>query len=249
MNFEENRLQTFTNWPQDTPVSPERIARAGFFSINQDLAVECFSCRARISEWNYGDQVMTRHRQLNPQCRFVIDPSTFGSGNVPKITQIVQSHSPDLRDEAMRLETFVNWPVPEIVSPEDLARAGFYFVHQADKTKCAFCNGVVGSWEIGDNPDLEHKRHFPDCSFVRNTINPRLQPATASSEQSESSKNPTNAFPSNLNLVSDENLQDLGIYTHSAPKRPQFATYESRISTYSLWSTDLIQTPEVIIKI
>lgn len=244
MNIEENRLQTFTDWPPDTAVPPARIARAGFFSLNQDLAVECFSCGLRMSEWNYGDQVMARHRHLNPQCPFVLDPST--SGNVPKTAQSADNHQPNLKNESVRLQTFVNWPVPEIVTPESLARAGFYFVHQSDKTKCAFCNGVVGSWEIGDNPDREHKRHFPECPFVRSTINPRLQPSNANVEQSDSTKSPANAFPSNLNLVSNENLQELGIYSHSAPKRPQFATYESRLSTYSLWPVDLIQTPEVL---
>lgn len=78
MNVEENRLQTFNEWPSDTAVSPSRIAKAGFFAINQDLTVQCFSCGVRISEWDYGDQVMAKHRRLNPQCPFVLDPSTSG---------------------------------------------------------------------------------------------------------------------------------------------------------------------------
>lgn len=79
MNVEENRLRTFSDWPSDTVVSPVRIAKAGFFAINEEQTVQCFACGVRISEWEYGDQVMAKHRQLSPQCPFVIDPSTSGN--------------------------------------------------------------------------------------------------------------------------------------------------------------------------
>lgn len=78
MNVEENRLRTFSEWPSDTEVSPARIAKAGFFAVNEDRTVQCFACGVRISEWNYGDQVMAKHRRLSPQCPFVLDPSTSG---------------------------------------------------------------------------------------------------------------------------------------------------------------------------
>lgn len=34
--------------------------------------------------------------------------------------------------------------------------------------KCAFCSGVVGFWEVGDDPEKEHRRHFPSCPFLYN---------------------------------------------------------------------------------
>lgn len=39
------------------------------------------------------------------------------------------------RSEASRLETFTNWPVPEIVTPEQLAKAGFYYQGTGDKVR------------------------------------------------------------------------------------------------------------------
>lgn len=158
--------------------------------------------------------------------------------------RVLESRS-SLTDEAVRLQTFVNWPVPEIVSPESLARAGFYFLKQSDKTKCAFCDGVVGSWEMGDDPDREHKRHFPNCSFVQLVINTRLQTtgADVAAIPSNSQKNPT---VGNLHLVSQPNFQELGIQAHTAPKRPRFATLESRLNSFTSWPTELIQTPEIL---
>lgn len=83
MNFETNRLNTFTNWPSSAPVDPIRIAKAGFFYTGQGTEVQCFSCGGKISQWNYGDQVMWRHRTMDPNCAFVVNPQL--SGNVPLV--------------------------------------------------------------------------------------------------------------------------------------------------------------------
>ncbi|KAG5900534.1 hypothetical protein JTB14_022841 [Gonioctena quinquepunctata] len=244
MNLEENRLQTFNNWPSDAAVNPQRIAKAGFFSTNQGLEVECFACHLKISEWDYGDRVMARHIALSPDCPFVSNPST--SGNVPIISTHVPSTSVNLyRDSlAMRLASFENWPVSNIVSPERLARAGFYYLKEADNTKCAVCKGVVRAWEPGDDPDAEHQRHFPNCPFVISVINPRLQ-VTNNGDGANNSIG-KDSFP-NVTLVGEEqNLDELGVQAHKGPKRLNFATVESRLHSFINWSADLIQTPEVL---
>ncbi|KAJ8971113.1 hypothetical protein NQ317_018671 [Molorchus minor] len=120
MNVEENRLQTFNEWPSDAVVNPQRIAKAGFFSTGQGLEVECFSCHVRLSEWNYGDQVMNRHIALSPTCPFVINPST--SGNFPILSPpnvpSSSTRNPYVEEE-VRLASFANWPAASIVTPKD----------------------------------------------------------------------------------------------------------------------------------
>lgn len=335
MNVEENRLQTFNDWPSDAVVSPSRIAKAGFFYTKNNLTVECFSCRICISDWNYGDQVMARHRQLSPHCAFVLNPTT--SDNVPIISPtnndvIVQE---DMTNEQTRLSTFSNWPFTNIVKPETLAKAGFYYLKQRDLTKCAYCHGIVGAWQKedipdvehqryfptcsyvlsdilprilenhpngdgdnetntdilkleqvrlstftnwpksnivtpqklvkagfyytgkndttkcvycageavnwtqGDDPDLEHKRLFPNCPYVRNTIIPRLLAADATSALN------TDTFH-NFNIVSSDNLNELGIQTFESPKKPNLCSLESRLRTFTQWPEDLIQTPDIL---
>ncbi|CAH1183237.1 unnamed protein product [Phaedon cochleariae] len=244
MNVEGNRLQTFNDWPNDTAVTPQRIAKAGFFFTGQDLEVECFACHARISEWNYGDQVMTRHRALNPECPFVINPAS--SGNVPITPSAAPSTSlnPYRESAAMRLASFENWPVSNIVSPERLARAGFYYFGDGDNTKCAFCKGVVRAWEPGDDPDTEHQRHFPQCPYVIEVINPRLRISGYEAPNSSSIEKVT--FQ-NVNLLAEEqNLDELGVQAHKGPKRTNFATVEARLQSFVGWSSDLIQTPDIL---
>lgn len=250
MNVEENRLQTFSDWPRDAEVTPERIAKAGFFSTRNGLEVECFSCHAKISNWNYGDQVMEKHRTLSPNCSFVLNPLT--TENVPLISPTSTastSYHQYQESLALRLASFENWPATNIVSPESLARAGFFYLKIADNTKCAFCKGVVRAWVLGDDPDIEHQRHFPNCSFVINIINPRISSRNPNAESDNSNISRTidqKIFP-NINIISNEQtLDELGVQAHKGPKRSSYATVESRLRSYVGWSSDLIQTPEFL---
>ncbi|XP_050515625.1 death-associated inhibitor of apoptosis 2 [Diabrotica virgifera virgifera] len=247
MHQEINRLQTFSEWPSDAQVSPQRIAKAGFFATKQGLEVECFACHAKISEWNYGDQVMTRHIALNRDCPFVLNPST--SGNVPITSSRVPSTSINMyRSSETRLASFENWPAADIVTPDSLVQAGFYYLKEGDNTQCAFCKGVVRAWEVGDDPDTEHQRHFPNCPFVMAVINPRLQARRGSNDRNNPENNQIvkDSFP-NINVVgTEQNLGELGVQAHRGPKKSNFATVEARLRSYVGWSSDLIQTPEVL---
>ncbi|XP_072259072.1 baculoviral IAP repeat-containing protein 2 [Pyxicephalus adspersus] len=76
--------------------------------------------------------------------------------------------------EEARLRTFTNWPVT-FLSPSDLAKAGFYYVGPGDKVACFACDGKLNNWEPNDNALAEHRRHFPDCSFVSASAKPSLR--------------------------------------------------------------------------
>ncbi|XP_046435566.1 baculoviral IAP repeat-containing protein 7-like isoform X2 [Neodiprion fabricii] len=266
MNVEENRLRTFSDWPSNAAVDCNRIARAGFYYTGRSLEVQCFLCGGKITEWNYGDQVMARHRQLDPNCPFVLNPSS--TCNVPLVSSpnplssssssssssvsrqqpnnrnpipavsaaVRRSQEPraEYRTEAQRLRSFVNWPVPMIVSPESLAKAGFYYLQEADMVECAFCRGIIMKWESGDEPDREHRIHFPTCDFYLHRENNEL-----STE---------NVELGNVKLTSgtESDLTELGIQAHTAPRQPKHATYEGRLRTYQGWPESLRQTPEML---
>ncbi|GLV43984.1 Death-associated inhibitor of apoptosis 2 [Carabus blaptoides fortunei] len=255
MNNEESRLRTFSAWPSDAAVDPVRIAKAGFYYTGQGLEVQCFCCGGKITEWNYGDQVMAKHRRLDPSCPFVINPST--TGNVPKLTtnstvnllpptstlaqpstttaspsETVDSDRELYRTVSSRLNTFVDWPVPNIVSPEVLAKAGFYSLHLADKVSCAYCNAILLCWKEGDDPRSEHTRLFPQCPFVQSNF--------SLNEIDSASVN------SNTKLVNVNNLSELGIQAHKGPRLPAYATLEARLRSFTGWSVDLIQTPDML---
>jgi len=87
---------------------------------------------------------------------------------------IIDRTQPDferLMAESARLATFHDWPerAATIVEPRELARSGMFYTGQADRVQCAFCRGFLRNWVQGDRPADEHRRHFPECCFVKNT--------------------------------------------------------------------------------
>jgi len=87
---------------------------------------------------------------------------------------IIDRTRPDfqrLKVESARLATFYDWPerVASIVDPRELAKAGMFYTGQTDRVQCAFCRSFLRNWVEGDVPADEHRRLFPDCSFVNNT--------------------------------------------------------------------------------
>lgn len=332
MNLEATRLQTFNNWPTDAAVSASRIAKAGFYFTGENLTVECFSCHVQISDWNYGDQVMTRHKLLSPQCAFVLNPAT--SENVPILSTPTSPESPsrneDLTNLQVRLDTFETWQFSDVVSPQVLAESGFYYLKQRDLTKCVFCQGIVGAWQAEDIPDVEHHKHFPRCTFVQTKIIPRIIKKNNNKRYGEPGSDalkveqfrqitfenwpkseivepqdlvragfyytgesditkcafcsgeamnwtegddpdyehkrlfPNCSFVQNiitprltstdstlncerfnyLHLVSSNNLKELGVEKFESPKKTELCSVESRLKTFTHWPEDLIQRPE-----
>lgn len=84
MRSEAERLSTFQSWPHNDKVEAGKIAKAGFFHTGNDSEVKCLWCGTVLNQWEYGDQVMARHRSANPDCPFIRNISD----NVPLISSI-----------------------------------------------------------------------------------------------------------------------------------------------------------------
>ncbi|KAG7217265.1 hypothetical protein INR49_027809 [Caranx melampygus] len=75
-------------------------------------------------------------------------------------------HNPSMRREQDRLDSFHAWAL-SIITPAELAKAGFYYLGQGDRVACFSCGGQLSNWEPGDRAVSEHQRHYPNCRFVR----------------------------------------------------------------------------------
>ncbi|XP_039257064.2 uncharacterized protein LOC120333770 [Styela clava] len=72
--------------------------------------------------------------------------------------------------ELDRLASFGRWSIARPnVSPAALARAGFFYLGDMDRTQCFSCGGVLRNWTIEDDAFDEHRSHFPNCRFVLGT--------------------------------------------------------------------------------
>ncbi|XP_041461917.1 baculoviral IAP repeat-containing protein 3-like isoform X1 [Lytechinus variegatus] len=76
MNKETNRLATFQNWPENSPVNYQHLARAGFYFTGLRDVVKCFFCGGEVEGWEYGDTAMGEHKKHFPTCEFVIGRTT-----------------------------------------------------------------------------------------------------------------------------------------------------------------------------
>ncbi|EDV37204.1 uncharacterized protein Dana_GF13337, isoform A [Drosophila ananassae] len=227
LELESVRLTTFGEWPLNAPVSAEDLVVNGFFATGNWLEAECNWCHVRIDRWEYGDQVAERHRRCSPICSMVLAPNHCG--NVPRgqesdqegnnVVDSPQCACPDLLLEANRLETFKNWPNPNI-TPQALAKAGFYYLNRLDHVKCVWCNGVIAKWEKNDNAFDEHRRFFPHCPRVQ--MGPLIEFATG------------------------KNLDELGIQPTSQPQRPKYACIDARLRTFSDWPIANIQPADAL---
>lgn len=51
-----------------------------------------------------------------------------------------------------------------------MAEAGFYWcgtMQENDAAACFLCGKELDGWESSDNPWSEHKKHSPQCAFVK----------------------------------------------------------------------------------
>ncbi|XP_041255097.1 baculoviral IAP repeat-containing protein 7 [Onychostruthus taczanowskii] len=72
MVTEEMRLSTFENWPQNSSVHPEQLARAGFFYTGRGDVVRCFYCDGGVRSWSFGDDPWREHAKWYPECEFLL---------------------------------------------------------------------------------------------------------------------------------------------------------------------------------
>jgi hypothetical protein len=75
---------------------------------------------------------------------------------------------PEYSDYESRIQSFRGkWPKylggP---TPEDLARAGFFYLGEGDKVKCFSCGVSLHEWEQKDSAYLEHARWSPECHYL-----------------------------------------------------------------------------------
>ncbi|XP_042760461.1 baculoviral IAP repeat-containing protein 3-like isoform X2 [Panthera leo] len=110
---------------------------------------------------------------------FPQNPVTFraNQGLCPRRTSPRHRHRAMEAEEA-RLHSFQGWPLT-FPLPEQLARAGFYYLGPGDKVACFACGGRLSNWEPDDDALSEHLRHFPFCPFAESRLQDALRCAVS----------------------------------------------------------------------
>ncbi|XP_076357103.1 putative inhibitor of apoptosis [Tachypleus tridentatus] len=325
-NREEDRLKTFETWPINFPVDKFCLAKAGFYYLNREKEVVCFSCGLHLKDWDYGDSPALKHRQCSPSCSFLLGtsanvplissqrrnsslllhqevpneprnientniqyehqnklnvvPQENGvniashqsnghqrNGNTQQNGDLISYHKTrlngfsDMFDESRRLKTFkCGWPA-SFIKPQELAKAGFFYLGSRDRVQCPYCLGIVSSWEQGDDPIVEHLRHFPRCPFIlekahaeKSVANPRISSLLFKGND-ECGKYKTSASDAEQGIRSSKlmdvnqehiKLEDLGINIHRGPKHSSQASLAARLRSFAAWPEDAPVRPELL---
>ncbi|KAG5336192.1 DIAP2 inhibitor, partial [Acromyrmex heyeri] len=261
MNVEENRLRTFRGkWPANAAVDPTRLAKAGFYYTGHDLEVQCFFCGTRISDWNYGDHVMVRHRTKAPKCPFVLAPTN--TINIPFIPGIAenaaaessmhqQSSTDDHSQWSSSVENNPSLPqrsmdplkeygtlVERIVSFQKWPKTSIIHPHKL---------AMAGFYYL-QNEDMV------ECAFCRGVIMNWKPGDNPDSVHRLNFPNcdfymrlePAEELFGFVCVVPESRTNMPGIQVHKTPQRPGFAMYEKRLQTFKGWPKNLKQTPEML---
>ncbi|XP_074640776.1 baculoviral IAP repeat-containing protein 3-like [Tubulanus polymorphus] len=178
--------------------------------------------------------------------------------NVKETSSVNNPEGQDMKSEAARLRTFSSWTKSSILTSEELAKAGFYFIGSLDRTKCAFCSGILRNWVKGDRAMIEHRRHFSTCPFVLNLDVGNI---------------PIKRDHENLNVSQPESLaivqQSLGRSASSVlsrgtgsqssvdprigriletPKHPEYLQPSARMETFHNWPMTNSQSPMALVE-
>lgn len=182
MRLEEERIKTFEKWPV-TFISPDQLARNGFYYLGRGDEVRCAFCKVEIMRWVEGDDPASDHQRWAPQCPFLRkingnNPTTDVASSTghdecgvrapaPSSVRMPGPAHPRYASETARLRSFKDWPRSMRQKPEELAEAGFFYTGQGDKTKCFYCDGGLKDWEEDDVPWEQHACWFDRCAYVQ----------------------------------------------------------------------------------
>ncbi|XP_029555243.1 inhibitor of apoptosis protein isoform X1 [Salmo trutta] len=179
MRREQDRLDSFHSWTLSI-ITPSELAKAGFYYLGQGDRVACFTCGGQLSNWEPGDRAVSEHQRHYPNCHFVrgdradnvslagVVGGVAGTSQPPgaEAPGLSNVSNPAMQQREERLLTFVHWPLRIPVRPDQLAKAGFYYVGRNDDVKCFCCDGGLRCWESGDDPWVEHAKWFPRCVYL-----------------------------------------------------------------------------------
>uniref|UniRef100_A0A3B3ZPQ1 RING-type domain-containing protein n=1 Tax=Periophthalmus magnuspinnatus TaxID=409849 RepID=A0A3B3ZPQ1_9GOBI len=199
----------FARFPS-SGVTERSLARAGWFYTGVGDRVQCFRCNVTAEGWQPGDCPTEKHKQLSPSCSFIQSPAApntsgsqgeepvgylnMGFSALPPSSPLTSRgvedmshqrptcHNPSMRREQDRLDSFHTWTVT-VITPAELAKAGFYYLGQGDRVACFSCGGQLSNWEPGDRAVSEHQRHYPNCRYVRGDRADNVSLASATSEE------------------------------------------------------------------
>ncbi|KAE9528494.1 hypothetical protein AGLY_012065 [Aphis glycines] len=141
------------------------------------------------------------------------------------ITKSSESTIPicDMKIYENRLKTYNKWPL-KFITPDKLAKAGFYYTGIKDKVKCLYCSIDLEYWGKNDDPYIEHKLLSPHCQYFK-----EKQDFNLYDHKSDVMTAYVQNFLCSVGIVTDTNMKVLSNYK-------SLTSFESRMKTFETFT-------------
>ncbi|CAF1267965.1 unnamed protein product [Adineta steineri] len=195
------RLQSFETWPglqqqkdegiQKTFVTPQAMAKHGFYFSGPRDGATCFYCGNTLIDWSSAIRstneniVQLEHARFFP-CRFVTYTAggkfvanagyfhTVSAQERRERNPMISKSPPNSANTERKprtidecLATFENWPRYAPVSAQALADTGFYYLGVDLRVRCFMCDLEVEDWRHGMTALGTHRKRNNNCQIVR----------------------------------------------------------------------------------
>jgi thymidine kinase len=145
-----------------------------------------------------------------------------------------EKFSKHMQNEILRLATFATYS-KAVPSPEELARAGFFYIGKDDITQCAYCPINIADWKEEDIPATVHREFSPNCPSLK----PRLalslvptEPAYVLNNIQIESEAQKEVFLPPLHLIEDHQSWLQYITDYSPNETMAYAIFDERYRWY-----------------
>lgn len=127
-------LSTFDDWPEYTSVTPENLAKTGFYYLGEKLKVKCYMCGLEVDDWCPGMTAFGTHSQRSNTCEII------------RAIRTTKTEDSQCVHEKWRLKTLdgltFNTNNDEHLYRE-LAACGFFRVRTTENIRCAYCGVII----------------------------------------------------------------------------------------------------------
>ncbi|CAF0733077.1 unnamed protein product, partial [Didymodactylos carnosus] len=196
---ELSRFKSFASLPIFPSLTRHQLAIAGFHYRNEKIC--CPSCGVSINiedldvnkeyESNYFRKLHRKKvSQVGIRCSFLLEETGQNINDLsPSLTNDRPPEEPEYANYEKRLETFSSWPhrnkdetetsKTSYVTPEIMAKFGFFYSGPNDGVTCFTCGNILTDWTEAIKSknekivQLEHARFFPNCPFIVHLAGPK----------------------------------------------------------------------------
>ncbi|UXX41898.1 iap-3 [Psilogramma increta granulovirus] len=159
-----------------------------------------------------------------------------------------------MNDYNSRVQTFKEngWP-HKFLSPETMAKCGFYYLKRGDEVRCHFCKVEIMKWQPGDNPIADHKKYAPQCTFAQKILNLPFCDndfKTLTEEQQQKNEKQhlnTLLYEKQQQLQQEQSQDECGLNVSvnqncnvsNTPVHQQYTNYTTRLESFVNWSSSV----------